>query len=49
MILFGLIAAPMALIFSQDSFSTPEPATFVLLSVGLAGIGLAAWRRNRKS
>lgn len=27
---------------------TPEPNTIVLLAAGLAGIGFAAWRRNRK-
>ena len=26
----------------------PEPATFVLLGVGLAAVGYSAWRRNRK-
>ena len=26
----------------------PEPATFVLLGVGLAAVGYGAWRRNRK-
>lgn len=27
---------------------TPEPSMVVLLTAGLAGIGVAAWRRNRK-
>ncbi|MGA7415631.1 MAG: PEP-CTERM sorting domain-containing protein [Bryobacteraceae bacterium] len=26
----------------------PEPATIALMGVGLAGIGVAAWRRNRR-
>ena len=26
----------------------PEPATIALMGVGLAGIGIAAWRRNRR-
>jgi hypothetical protein len=26
----------------------PEPATIVLMGVGLAGVGFAAWRKNRK-
>jgi hypothetical protein len=31
-----------------DTSTTPEPATVLLLGAGLAGIGVAAWRRNRK-
>lgn len=27
---------------------TPEPSTIVMLATGLAGVGFAAWRRNRK-
>jgi len=26
----------------------PEPGTILMLTVGLAGIGYAAWRKNRK-
>ena len=26
----------------------PEPTTMILFGAGLAGIGLIAWRRNRK-
>ena len=26
----------------------PEPATIALFCAGLAGIGIAAWRRNRR-
>ena len=27
---------------------TPEPSTMLLLGVGLAGIGVVAWRKNHK-
>jgi len=27
---------------------TPEPSTIIMLATGLAGVGYAAWRRNRK-
>lgn len=26
----------------------PEPATIALMGAGLAGVGFAAWRKNRK-
>ena len=27
---------------------TPDPSTIIMLATGLAGVGVAAWRRNRK-
>ena len=27
---------------------TPEPSTIIMFATGLAGVGYAAWRRNRK-
>ncbi len=44
--LAGLLSAPVML--AGDTATTPEPATFLLLGAGLAGIGIATWRRNRK-
>jgi len=42
---FGLLAmAQLAL--ALDTVVTPEPGTLVLLCTGLAGVSLAAWRRN---
>jgi len=40
-------------VLAQDSDGTapgaaPEPATVALMGAGLAGIGIAAWRRNRR-
>jgi hypothetical protein len=44
----GLAAfVPCAFAAPSDSVSTPEPGTIVMLATGLAGIGFAAWRRNR--
>jgi hypothetical protein len=31
----------------SDSVITPEPGTVGLMVLGLAGMGIAAWRRNR--
>jgi hypothetical protein len=44
----ALVTAPLCLAVPADSLSMPEPASFLLLGAGLAGIGLAVWRRNRK-
>ena len=46
--LITLTITQIALAQALDSVSTPEPATFLLLGTGLAGMGLIAWRRNRK-
>ena len=44
----ALFTAPLCLAVTTDTSTTPEPATFLLLGAGLTGIGIAAWRRNRK-
>ena len=50
-ILFGgimLACALPAYCQALDTATTPEPSTLVMLSIGVAGIGLAAWRRSKK-
>jgi len=49
MLLSILMTALAQAAFAQslDSVTTPEPGTVALFSIGLAGIGFAAWRRNR--
>jgi hypothetical protein len=34
--------------FNQADVVVPEPATFLLAAVGLAGLGVVAWGRRRK-
>jgi len=43
----GLVAAAQFAL-ALDTVVTPEPGTIVLLSTGLAGVGFAVWRRNRR-
>jgi len=45
--LIAVVLAPFALGAPPDSVATPEPGTAVMLAVGLAGLGLATWRRTR--
>ena len=45
-ILVGLCLATT--IFAAAVAPTPEPSTAILLGVGLAAVGVATWRKNRK-
>lgn len=46
MLAFGSVSALAAVM--SDTAVTPEPATMALLGAGLAGVGVAAWRHNRR-
>ena len=41
-----LLLAPS--ILAADSVVTPEPGTAVLLTIGLAGVGIGVWRGRKK-
>ena len=48
-LLFALTTCALFAAASDTSaVVTPEPGTVILLAAGLGGLGLAAWRRNRK-
>ena len=48
LLILTLAAAMPVFAAPVDGVTTPEPGTFVLLSLGLAGVGVAAWKRSRK-
>jgi len=51
MIGLGLMCCFALFAFDTDNGNpavTPEPGTIVMLATGLAAVGFAAWRRNRK-
>ena len=54
LLLLAALTAPGAFAFqaqiddSRDLSPVPEPATIALMGAGLAGVGFAAWRKNRK-
>jgi hypothetical protein len=48
LLILSLASAVPLFAATANSVSTPEPGTFVLLSLGLAGVGVAAWKRSRK-
>lgn len=45
---FCFLALAVPVSDSDGIAVTPEPSMVALLAVGLSGIGLAAWRRNRR-
>lgn len=46
--LLGTIALLAEAVDQGTPAPTPEPSTIIMLATGLAGVGYAAWRRNRK-
>ncbi len=48
--LIAMLAAFLPAAFSQpaDGVVVPEPSTVALMAIGLTGLGIAAWRRNRR-
>jgi PEP-CTERM motif len=45
--LFLLCFASALFGLPSDTIVTPEPGTVLLLAAGLAGVGIASWRRSR--
>ena len=46
---FAMFGQPADSDNSTDNISpVPEPATMALMGAGLAAVGFAAWRKNRK-
>jgi len=43
----GLVLATASLLLAAPAELTPEPSSFVLLGTGIAGLGIAIWRRSR--
>jgi len=42
-----IVISPLAFAQELDGVSAPEPGTAVLMALGVAGLGFAAWRRGR--
>ncbi|HLK19943.1 MAG TPA: PEP-CTERM sorting domain-containing protein [Bryobacteraceae bacterium] len=45
---FGFLASAQQADDSGGVAVTPEPSMVAAIAVGLAGVGVVAWRRNRK-
>ncbi len=38
----------IGVLLNAQTQPTPEPGTIMLMGAGLAGLGVVAWKRNRK-
>jgi hypothetical protein len=55
LLMIGILGGALAMAFDGDARDSedgaapvPEPATIGLMGAGIAAIGFAAWRKNRK-
>ena len=48
LVVIGVLVPLQAIAGATNSAPVPEPATLVLLAIGLGGLGVVSWMRNRK-